>query len=386
MTTTEIAPAAVPTATGVSDQDVVSMAAEVGAVAARHDAVHDRDATFVTEAYDAMRATGYLRLGVPVDLGGGGATLRQLLLAQEELGRWSGSASLSSTMHHYLVMLQCWRRRRDMPGAEATLRKVVDGLVMATSGGSDWVSPTTVATEVEGGYRFDGRKVFCSQSTEADVISTSAVLGEPGPDAQVLHAGVPLSSPGIQVVETWDTLGMRGTASHDIVFDGVFVATGQVLGTRPFGSLSGPLMVAAVHFAPLAGATYLGIAQGACDEATRLVAGRTSPAPSVVRQIGEMRSRLRVAHWALLASLAEAEAGADLTPDLATLATLMIAKRHAVVEAVAVTDLALSAAGGASFFRASPLERAYRDVRGGPFHPLTPEATLDMVGRSALVG
>ncbi len=384
MTTTEIAPAASTSAAGTNDQDVVSMAAEVGAVAADHDAVHDRDATFVTEAYDAMRASGYLRLGVPTELGGGGATLRQLVLAQEELGRWSGAASLSSTMHHYLVMLQCWRLRRDMPGAEATLRKVTDGLVMATSGGSDWVSPTTVATEVEGGYRFDGRKVFCSQSTEADVISTSAVLGEPGPDALVLHAGVPLSSPGIQVVETWDTLGMRGTASHDIVFDGVFVASGQVLGTRPYGSLSGPLLVAAVHFAPLAGATYLGIAQGACDEATRLVAGRPSPAPWAVRQIGEMRSRLRVAHWALLASLAEA--GEDLTPDLATLETLMVAKRHAVTEAVAVTDLALSTAGGPAFFRASPLERAYRDVRGGPFHPLTPEATLDMVGHTALAG
>ncbi len=384
MTTTEIAPAAATAAAGVSDQDVLSMAAEVGAVAARYDEVHDRDATFVTEAYDAMRATGYLRLAAPVELGGGGATLRQLVLAQEELGRWSGAASLSSTMHHYLTLLQCWRLRRDMPGAEATLRKVVDGLVMATSGGSDWVSPTTIATEVEGGYRFDGRKVFCSQSTEADVISTSAVLGAPGPDAQVLHAGVPLSSPGIQVVETWDTLGMRGTASHDIVFDGVFVATGQVLGTRPFGSLSGPLLVAAVHFAPLAGATYLGVATGACDEATRLVARRPSPPSWAVRQIGEMRSRLRVAHWALLASLAEV--GEDLTPDLATMETLMTAKRHAVTEAVAVADLALSTAGGPAFFRGSPLERAYRDVRGGPFHPLTPEATLDLVGHAALAG
>ena len=97
-----------------------------------------------------------------------------------------------------------------------------------------------------------------------------------------------------------------------------------------------------------------------------------------------MRSRLRVAHWALLASLAEV--GEDLQPDAATLEALMIAKRHAVVEAVAVTDLALSTAGGPSFFRGSPLERAYRDVRGGPFHPLTPEATLDMVGRAALAG
>ena len=60
----------------------------------------------------------------------------------------------------------------------------------------------------------------------------------------------------------------------------------------------------------------------------------------------------------------------------------MLAKRHAVNEARTVVDIALEVAGGAAFFRGSPLERAYRDVRGGPFHPLTPEATLELVGRA----
>ncbi len=67
-----------------------------------------------------------------------------------------------------------------------------------------------------------------------------------------------------------------------------------------------------------------------------------------------------------------------------TLATVMTAKRHAVVEARAVVDTALEVAGGAAFYRRSPLERAYRDVRGGPFHPLTPEATLTLLGERAL--
>lgn len=58
----------------------------------------------------------------------------------------------------------------------------------------------------------------------------------------------------------------------------------------------------------------------------------------------------------------------------------MTAKRHAVIEARAVVDSALEAAGGVAFHRSSPLDRAYRDVRGGPFHPLTPEATLHLLG------
>lgn len=369
------APPAVLTPT-MTDADVVALAAQMGAIAAEHDAAHDRDATFVIEAYDAMHAAGYLRLAVPTALGGGGATMRQLVLAQHELGRYSGAAALSSTMHHYLTLVQVWRRRRGALDAEAVLSKVADGLVMATSGGSDWVAPTTVATEVEGGYLFSGRKVFCSQAPVAGVVSTCAVLGEPGPGATVLHAGVPLGSPGVSVVETWDTLGMRGTASHDLVFEDVFVPAEKIAGTRPYGELAGPLLVAAIHFAPLAGAAYLGVAAGACDEAIRLAK------PGAVRQVGDMRCRLRVALWGLLAAVDEI--GDDPAPDEETLETVMLAKRHAIDEARVVVDLALEVAGGSAFFRGSPLERAYRDVRGGPFHPLTPEATLELVGRRAL--
>jgi acyl-CoA dehydrogenase len=374
MTLLDTAPDTAPRT--LTDADIVALAAEMGRVAAEHDAAHDRDATFVTEAYDAMHASGYLRLAVPTDIGGAGATMRQLVLAQHELGKHSGAAALSSTMHHYLTLVQCWRRRRGAADADGVLAKVAEGLVMATSGGSDWVAPTTVATEVEGGYLFSGRKVFCSQAPVADVVSTCAVLGEPGPGATVLHAGVPLSAPGVSVVETWDTLGMRGTASHDLVFEDVFVPAEKIAGTRPYGELTGPLMVAAIHFAPLAGAAYLGVAAGACDEAVRLAK------PGAVRQVGEMRSRLRVALWALLASVDEI--GEDPAADEATLETVMLAKRHAVDEARTVVDIALEVAGGSAFFRGSPIERAYRDVRGGPFHPLTPEATLELVGRRAL--
>jgi alkylation response protein AidB-like acyl-CoA dehydrogenase len=378
ITSTITSASAAPTLT---DEAVRALAATIGRVAAAHDARHDRDASFVTEAYAEMADRGYLRLAVPVELGGLGATLPQVMLAEEELATYSGSAALAAAMHLYLTLVQCWRRRRGAPDAEGALRRIADdGLIMATSGGSDWVCPTTTATQVDGGYRFDGRKAFCTQAPVAGVLSTSAVLGPPGPDAVVLHAGVPLTAPGVRIEDTWDTLGMRGTASHHVVFDGVHVPAEKIVGTRPYGVLAGPLLAAAVHFAPVVAAVYLGIARGACAEATRL-AGATA-----VRPVGEMHARLRVARWALWASVAEC--AADPSPDLAadepTFLALMTAKRHAVVEARAVVDTALEVVGGRAFFRSSPLERAYRDVRGGPFHPLPPEATLDLAGRLAL--
>jgi acyl-CoA dehydrogenase len=366
----------------ITDDEARELAARIGRAAAPFEAEHDRDATFVTEAYAEMATHGYLRLAVPVELGGLGATMRQVVLAEEELGSWSGPAGLAAAMHLYLTLVQCWRRRRGAPDAEGVLRRVAEeNLVIATSGGSDWVCPTTTAVAVDGGYRLDGRKVFCSQAPVATVIATSAVLGTPGPEAEVLHMSVPMSAPGVRIVETWDTLGMRGTASHDVVFDGVFVPADKVAGKRAYGALAGPLMAAAIHFAPVVAAAYLGVARGASEEAVRVATRRGEPSAAAVRQIGEMHARLRVARWALLSAVDEI---GDPAPDEATLATVMTAKRHAVTEARTVVDIALEVAGGAAFFRSSPLERAYRDVRGGPFHPLTPEATLALLGTRAV--
>lgn len=98
------APAATyPTPARPGDDRFVSLAAEVGAVAAAHADAHDRDATFVSEAYDAMRANGYLRLAVPQDLGGLGASIRQVCYAQAELARHDGATALAVAMHMYLT-------------------------------------------------------------------------------------------------------------------------------------------------------------------------------------------------------------------------------------------------------------------------------------------
>lgn len=366
------------------------LAAEVGSVAAAHADDHDRAATFVTEAYAAMRSTGYLRLAVPLDLGGLGASIRQVCYAQAELARHDGASALAAAMHQYNVLAQVHRWARGAPDAEGVLRRVAgDDLVIATSGGSDWLWPTTVATVDGDELVVSGRKTFCSQAPEASVITTSAVLGEPGDGAEVLHFAVALSSPGVRLEETWDTLGMRGTASHDLVFDQVRVPLGAVAARRPWGELGAPLTLAAVHFAPVVAATYFGIAAAARDVAASAVGTRVDGSGSALarahRQIGLIEVTLRSAWWGLLGALDEvAPTGTVETADAGALATVMTAKRQVVTGAIDVVDRAMDLVGGRSYFRRSPLERMHRDVRAGTFHPFTPEATLTYAGKVAL--
>lgn len=373
------------------DAYFVGLAVAVGAVAAEYAGEHDRDATFVAEAYAAMRERGYLALAVPTRFGGLGATMRQACYAQAELARFDGATALSAAMHTYLTLVQAFRHRNGAPDAEAVLRRVAsEGIVIATSGGSDWLSPTTTAVPDGDGFRVSGRKIFCSQAPGATVVATCAVLGEPGDRAEVLHFSVPLGEDGVRIEETWDTLGMRGTASHDVIMEDVYVPAERIVGRRPYGEFGVPLLAALVHFAPIVGATYYGIAAGARDIAVSGVAAGTrgqaalAGQPRVQRMVGSMDAKLRGSWWTLLGALEEL--GDDYTLGPSTLATVMLAKRQVVTEAIEVVNLAMDLLGGRAYFRRSALERAYRDVRAGTFHPLTPELTLTYAGRVALGG
>ena len=95
-----------------------------------------------------------------------------------------------------------------------------------------------------------------------------------------------------------------------------------------------------------------------------------------------MRNRLQVAGWALDGSIAVV--GDDPTPSMETVAAVMAAKREISLAGIEVCDLAMEIAGGGAFFKGSPIERAYRDIRGIKFHPFSNESDLLHAGRLAL--
>lgn len=379
-----------PAPIAADDDRFVELAAELGQEFAARAAEHDRDNTFPVENFDRMRERGYLRLAVPEELGGLGATMRQVCYAQAELAKHCASTALAVNMHLYLVLSNAYRWRKGAAAAEGVLRRVAnEGIVLMTSGGSDGIWPSATAVRENGGYRVSGRKVFCSQAPVADVLVTMAAYDDPAEGTVVLLMGIPTGSPGVRTVETWDTLGMRATASHDVQLDDVAVAETQVVARRPWGKVDPALRGAGVHFAPPVAAVYFGVAAAARDEAVRAIGSRRTGDGQPLaedatsqRLVGLMDAKLRVAWWALSGALAEL--GTDYVPDEVALETVMLAKRQVVTEAVAVVDLAMEAVGGSAYFRRSPLERAYRDVRAGMFHPINPEKTLLYAGRRAL--
>ncbi len=196
-----------PTPLELGDDAFVELAAELGRDFAERAAEHDRANSFVTENFDRMREQGYLRLAVPAELGGFGATMRQVCYAQAELAKHCASTALAVNMHLYLVLANAYRWRNGAAAAGGVLRRVAnEGIVLMTSGGSDGIWPSAVAVRENGGYRVSGRKMFCSQAPVADVLVTMAVQEDPVEGTDVLLLGIPTSSPGVRMVETWDAL------------------------------------------------------------------------------------------------------------------------------------------------------------------------------------
>lgn len=370
--------------TSSREEELVAWADELGRTIGEHTAAHDRDGTFVAEAYELLRSSGYLTLAVPEELGGRGATIRQVAMAQRALARHCASTALASVMHHHVVLFTAWRHRRGLPGAEATLRRVADeGIVLVSTGGADQTRPRGEAVKVDGGYLVSGRKIFASQAPVGAVMSTMFPADDPAEGRVVLNLAVPLAADGVTILDTWDAMGMRGTGSHDIELRGVFVPDDKVLARRPHATLDPPLQVIYMHAVPPITAVYLGVADGARDHALASVAGTAKAADaSVQRLVGLMDTRLRIAGWALDGALATV--GDDPAPDMAALVAVMAAKRAVTEAALEVCDLAMDVAGGAAFYRGSPIERAYRDVRGIKFHPMQPDQALVHAGRVAL--
>ena len=364
------------------ERELVEWAASFGPLLAEHAERHDREGSFVSEAHNALREAGVLAIGVPAEFGGQGATPRQVAMVQRELAKYCGSTALCTSMHQHIVQFAAWRYRRGMPGADAMLTRVLEEkIVLVATGGADFTRPRGKAVKVDGGYRVTGTKIFCSQAPAGTAMSTLMPFDDPEQGTVVLSMSIPFAAEGVTIKDNWDALGMRGTGSNDVELADVFVPDAAVGATFPYGVIHPPLQVIASIALPIISGAYLGVAESAYAHALEAARMKRDD-PSVQRAIGLMRDRLRVASWALDGALATV--GDDPTPSLDVVAAAGAAKREIAEAGIAVCDLAMEVVGGAAYFKGSPVERAYRDIRAIKFHPLQPEKTLLQAGQVEL--
>jgi acyl-CoA dehydrogenase len=253
-------------------------------------------------------------------------------------------------------------------------------LILVTSGGADWLAGSGRAEKVDGGYRVSGRKVFASGSPAGDLFMTMAIHDDPEAGPTVVHCAIPFDAPGLEVKDNWRALGMRGTGSHDVVLEGVFVPDAAIGVRRPAGRWSPVWHVVAAIALPLILSVYVGIAEAARSLALRLAAGRRHEAggPELV---GLMETELATARMALRQMV---DAAASGPMGLETTNEVLIGRTVAGRAAIRAVEAAMEVAGGAGFFREPGLERLFRDIQGARYHPVRGNAQRAYSGRLAL--
>jgi alkylation response protein AidB-like acyl-CoA dehydrogenase len=333
---------------------------------------------FVAENFAELRAAGMLAAAVPVEFGGRGMEVPELAEMLKTLARQCSSTALAFSMHTHIVALAAWRLRHQKAPMQPLLERVArDRVLLISTGGGDWLDSSGDAVPAEGGYRITARKAFCSGVPAGDLLVTSAVVREKN---EVIHFAVPLKAAGVRIEPTWESLGMRNTASHDVVLDNVMVAEAAVTARRPAGKWHPLFDMLCLISLPLVFAVYLGVAQAARARALEMVRKRKAD-DVLLQQIGEMENQLALAELAHADWLACAAAG---KPGRESTSRCMTDRTLVARGVLGTVDAAMNVAGGAAFYRRHGLEQLFRDAQGARFHPLQEGAQRSFTARLAL--
>ena len=357
-----------------------SVLAEISPLLAEEDRRCDEMNQFAGANFALLRERGFLELAVPVELGGAGLTRTELSEMLRTLARHCGSTALALAMHTHVLAATVWRWRNQNAPVEALLKRVAtERIQLLSSGGSDWLDGSGKAVKIEGGYRIYARKIFASGSPSANLFMTGAIDEDAPEGPMMLQFGIPMNAAGVSIRETWDTMGMRGTGSHDVLPDDVFVPDAAI-GARRKPGMWHPLMhiVSMVAF-PLVYSVYTGVAEAARDLAVAAAAKRRDPA--VIDLVGAMDTELAATRIALESMVAFSESA---QPGPETTNTIFMHRTLIARSAIKTVELALEVAGGASYHRRNGLERLFRDVQGARFHPLPEHQQRRLAGRLAL--
>lgn len=360
---------------------------------------YDRSNGFFHEDLRDLADAGYLKLFVPADDGGLGLGLAAAAQCQRRLATAAPATALAINMHLVWTGVAHVLKARGDNSLDFVLEEAAQGEVFAfgnSEAGNDSVlfdSRTVAAPLPGGGYSFTGTKIFTSLSpawTRLGIFGKDAAARDGA--GELVHGFITRQAEGYRILDDWDTLGMRASQSATTVLDGVEVPADRIFRKLPVGPNADPLIFAIFAcFETLLAAVYTGLGERALTLGVENAKRRTS-----FKNGGRSYAQDPDIRW----KVADAAMAMDnLYPQLASIAAdvdslaghgpqwfpkLVGLKVNATETARRVVDLAIRVSGGSSYFRGSELERLYRDVLAGMFHPSDDESAHNTVANAWL--
>jgi acyl-CoA dehydrogenase len=338
-------------------RDLKRRAQAAASVAATHAAAVDGAARFPHEAFSAARAQKLLGILVPVELGGEGATLSDVVDVCYALGRACGSTGMIFAMHQ--ISVACLVRHAAANGWHAALlrRLCAEQLLLASSttegqGGGD-LRKSDCAVVADGArITLAKEATVISYGAEADGIVTTARRTPESPATDQVLVAFLKDDYGLERLSGWDTLGMRGTCSAGFKLEAAGRAE-QML-PEPYQKIHAETVMPVAHLAW--SAVWTGIAASAVERARLFVRkaarGRAGQLPPGAAHLTRAGATLRVLRATVTSALSRYETLVAQRRELDSLefqTTMNLLKVNASELAISAVTSALQASGLAGY-------------------------------------
>ncbi|HEU4629354.1 MAG TPA: acyl-CoA dehydrogenase family protein [Gemmatimonadaceae bacterium] len=390
------APTLTPAPPGASDAGVderlVEAARQLAPLIRAHADEAERERRIARPVLDALADAGLRRLFAPRAYGGLEADPVTCARAVEEIALADSAAG--------------WAMQAGNTGAWWAARLPAEGAAELFAGGPEPIIAASFqamhrVTEVPGGYRFTGRGALASTVHDAQWVMMAGLVMDDG-RPRMTEAGpeivaVAMSTGDVEIVDSWHSLGMRGTDSNDVVADDVHVPASRAFHMtptfRPGPGYEGPLyrIPAVASVSVVVAPVALAIARNAITALRELAQQKTAMGTMktlrdravVQATLAEAEGILRAARLLFYDELAAAwrRAVAGETATLEQRADLMLAGAHAARSAARVADLMHRLGGTSGIYARSPLERHFRDAQTVRHHGFLSDGRLETVGQ-----
>ena len=350
----------------------------------------EQTATFSKANLQDLKDEGYVSLPLPKEYGGENISLYEMLLLQEKLATGDGSTALSIGWHMSIVMElnegNRWSKQdyQFIANEIGQNKAVVNRLATEPATGSPTRGgiPETKAVKQGDSYLLNGRKSFATMASVLDYYIISAYVEDKQAVGWFL---INKDVPGISIEHTWDTLGMRGTGSDDVVLTDVKLPESSLVEL-----IQKPKRPTANCYLLHIPACYLGIAIAARNEAIDFAKNyqpnslntTISELPHIKQKIGEMDLKLMQARYFMYTVAEKWDQNPDARGTLG--AELAAVKTVATNIANEVVDLSMRIAGGRGLSKNYRFEQFYRDVRAGLHNPPMDDMVIQMLANNAL--
>jgi indole-3-acetate monooxygenase len=369
------------TAPPSSASDIETVARQIAVTAGEMSSEIDDDRRLPEELVALLAESGLLRAGAPAEVRGLELPPGVALRCAEAVARGNASAGwcVSIAITSSLLVAYLPASSRDALFGDG--RGVAAGV---------W-APRGTGRTVDGGVVVSGRWPFCSGITHADMMFAGCLV-----DDQRVPSVVALRKKDLRVLDTWHTLGLRGTGSHDTVADEVFVPADRV-----FSLFDGPIVDRPLYRFPVFGffalsiaAAALGNARGAIDDlidlacdkkglgSTRTLAERPATQAAVATAESALGAARALYYQAIETAWQASQDSEGVSVE--TRNRLRLAATHATRTSADVVRDMYDLAGGTAIYDSSPLQRRFRDAYTATAHFQVNEASRELPGRILL--